>query len=183
MAGGPLRQAPQRKSAEQDLAEVRKFVIILARMRDELVELAAIAKSSIEKHSFKPYRLFRKKLAEHAALLAVAKERLVRHKEALLKQTLVEEEVRIVEVAIQSTIGFLFALSAIPLLPFGARETFLDELRALATARERLTRPDLGVEPASGVLDDLETARLLLEEISERAPKLLEWDEDDAAAA
>jgi hypothetical protein len=174
-----LRRASSRRSAEASHAEAAKFARILARLRAELVTQAAVARVGIEHHSFKPYRQFRKKLAEHAALQAVARERLGPKSPPELVQRLTEEEVRAVEVSIQATLNFLFALSAIPQLPFGARETFLDELRALALAQERLTRPNLGVELASGVLDDIENARLILEEISERAPKLVEWDEPE----
>jgi hypothetical protein len=169
-------------AAERRLAEAEQFAKILPQLREELVGIAADAKAGIEHHSFGPYRHFRAKLAEHAALLAVTRERIRNRKRSDLEAALAEEEIRSVELSIRSTLGFLFSLSAIPLLPYGARETFLDELRALAAAHKRLTEPDLGVELSAGVLDELDMARMLLEEISERAPKLVEWAAEGAEA-
>jgi hypothetical protein len=174
--------AAKPRSSEETLAEGERFVAILAAMRRQLGEVAEMAARDISGHSFRGYHRFRAKLAEHAALVSMTRDRLGSRATPALQQRLEEEDVRATELSIRSTLNFIFALSAIPNLPFGAHETFVDELRALATARERLSRPNLAVPLAEGVLDDLETAQLVLEEVSERAPKLIDWAEAEATA-
>jgi hypothetical protein len=172
-----LRQAAMPKSAEEELAATEAFIATLGRMRENLARVAETAKQDISHHSFKGYHLFHSKLAEHAALLSMTRDRLRLHSKDGLAERLTEEEIRALELSIEATNGFLFALSAIPVLPYGVHETFVDEQRALAAAKDRLSQPDLGVELAAGVLDNLDMAQMLLEEISDRAPKLLDLDE------
>jgi hypothetical protein len=181
-AGIAPKGAARRRSAEEIAAEMERLVVILGSMRQGLVEFAAAATRDIEHHSFRGYRRFRQKLVEHAALLTLLRERLAARPDAAFAARVDEEEVRAAEVAIRATLNFIFALSAIPSLPLGARETFLDELQALAAARKLLTRPDLEVALADGVLDDIETAQLVLEEVAERAPKMLDLDADEETA-
>jgi hypothetical protein len=59
-------------------------------------------------------------------------------------------------------------------MPIGARETFLHELEMLRTTRDLLT-PRKDEESVRNLIDELETALMILEEIVDRAPALEEF--------
>jgi hypothetical protein len=65
-------------------------------------------------------------------------------------------------------------LSATPLMPLGARETFMHEVGMLQSARAQLqsAKDDEGV---AGLLDELEMALMILEEVVEKAPAFEEF--------
>ena len=66
-------------------------------------------------------------------------------------------------------------LSANPILPMGAREIFVAELRSLHDAAEKLKRPNYAGKLGPDLDRDLETASLILEEIIDKAPSLLNF--------
>ena len=153
-----------------------ELVQALARIRAEAEQEAQAAQLAIERHSFDPYRMFRSKIEEHEALVSVIRGRLTGHKseEPMVEAVAHEERLRY-ELLVRSSLRFFYALSASPFLPIGARETFIGELQSLTTARERLTSPEHAPFLSEGVIDDLDTSRLILEEIAEKAPQLLDF--------
>jgi hypothetical protein len=152
------------------------LVQALARIRSDAERQAEAAQLAIERHSFDPYRVFRSKIEEHEALVSVIRARLTGHKEEdeIVEIVAREERLRF-ELLVRSSLRFFYALSASPFLPIGARETFIGELQSLAVARERLTSPEHSPHLSAGVIDDLDTSRLILEEIAEKAPRLLDF--------
>ena len=164
-------------------AHIPELVGGLRRLRCEAVLLAMEAYEAIQHSSYEPYWLFREKLDEHGALIEVIRGRLPHLKEAEpVAASLDDEEIEILVLAVQSCLKFCYALSARPLLPVGARETFFHELDALRQARrvfEALAKEKL---PA-GILDELDQALMLLEEIVEKAPSLVDFAPAQAAAA
>jgi len=165
-------EAGQRKPVPGGIPEL---VDGLRRLRCEAVLLAMEAYDAIQHSSYAPYWLFREKLDEHGALIEVIRGRLPHLKEPeTVAAALNDEEIEVLVLAVQSCLKFCYALSARPLLPVGARETFIHELDALRQARrvlEALAQEKL----PSGVLDDLDTALMLLEEIVEKAPSLADF--------
>ncbi len=155
----------------------------LERIRKEAESLAREAQHAIERHSFDPYRLFRSKVEEHEALASVLRARqLGRAEEARLTETLLREERLRHEMLVAASLRFFYALSATPILPVGARETFIGELESLVVMRERLSAPEYEGQLSDGIIDDLDTARMILEEIAEKAPQLLDFSRARAAA-
>jgi len=146
-----------------------------SRIRKELDEVADKAYKAIQKHSFAVYYQFANKRTEHAALICVIRSR-CSDKKPDLTAAAKREEFQALQATVQSVTKFLFALSATPLLPVGACETFLAEYEYLKTARERLTAEG-GKEnrEISSLLDDIETALMLLEEIIGKSPALEEF--------
>jgi hypothetical protein len=146
----------------------------LRRLRGEAAGIAGDAYLAIQHHSYEPYWHFRDKLEEHAALVAVIRGRLPRLKQGKsIAARVTREEVAVLVLTAQSCLKFCFALSANPLLPIGARETFIHELDALRRARVVLSAAAPESLP-SGVIDELDTALMILEEIIEKSPSLVD---------
>ena len=168
-------------------ASVLDLVEALARLRAEAVRLAEEAYLSIQLHSYRGYWKFRSKLGEHGALLAVIRCRaqqimaLQGGDARVADQAAEREEREIFVLAIRSSLRFGFALSANPTLPLGARETFVHELQMLGEAGRVLEAAPRDSLP-EGVLDDLATARMILEEIIEKSPPLADFGTHSSAA-
>lgn len=156
-------------------ANVPELFAALARIQAEAGVLAERAYEAIQHHAYDPYREFCEKRAEHAALVSVLRGRIGpkpenpnwvgaanRHDRALLT------------LSIQACVKFSFALSATPLMPMGARETFIHEVGMLRAARGQLL-PVKEEEGVGSLLDELEMALMILEEIVDRAPALEEF--------
>jgi hypothetical protein len=57
----------------------------------------------------------------------------------------------------------------------GAREIFVSELRSLHDAHEKLRRPNYADKIVADLERDLDTASLILEEIIDKAPGMLNF--------
>lgn len=156
-------------------ASLSDLLQALSRLRGEAAMLADDAYLAIQHHSYAPYWKFRDKLEEHAALVTVIRGRLPQFRDAKALAPQVDgEEHDILALSVQSCLKFCFALSAKPLLPIGARETFIHELDALKQARRILeTLPPEALSAA--LLNDLDTALMILEEIIEKSPSLVDF--------
>jgi hypothetical protein len=168
-------------------ANLKELIAALARLRGEAVVLADEANRGIQRRSYRGYWKFRSKLGEQAALLAVVRS----HAQQLMAleggearlaiQAAEREEIEIFVLAIRSSLRFGFALSANPTLPLGARETFVNELQMLGEAGRVLEAAPREMLP-EGVMDDLATARMILEEIIEKSPPLADFGAENSAA-
>jgi hypothetical protein len=147
----------------------------LQRIEAEALTLAEKAAEAIQHHSFDPYREFCEKRAEHAALMSVLRNHIGPNPNNSKWPVAADKHDRaLVTVSIQACLKFSFALSATPNMPMGARETFIHELEMLRTTREQLL-PMKDQEGIGNLIDELETALMILEEIVDRAPALEEF--------
>lgn len=159
-----------------DRSTIDGLLRALQRIRGEAESLAHEAQVAIERHSFDPYRLFRAKVEEHEALASVIRAREPgRADRSVVEGMLLQEERLRNEMLVHASLRFFYALSATPILPIGARETFIGELESLTVMRERLGAPEHKDKLSDGIIDDLDTARMILEEIAEKAPQLLDF--------
>lgn len=171
-------QESLRKSVPASMVEL---VNALKRLWAEAAALAENAYVAIQQHSFEPYWTFRAKINEHAALVAVIRGRIqqlrdLRSRQAgLVAEAVDREEQEILILTVKACLKFCFALSANPWLPIGARETFIHEIDALNQARAVLEKAPAEKLP-KGLLDDLDTARMILEEIIDKSPSLASFD-------
>jgi hypothetical protein len=167
-------------------ASVEELVIALARLRAEAGPLAEEAYLAIQNHCYQAYAAFRAKLDEHAALVAILRSRKSRPwetggSEARRIGALVDaEETEIVVLVAKASLKFCFALSANPLLPLGARETFVSEIDALRQVRRVLEHMPPDKLPAN-LLEEVDTARMILEEVIAKSPALVDLGRADAA--
>ena len=167
-----------RKSVPASMAQL---IDALKRLWAEAAALAENAYIAIQKHSFEPYWTFRAKINEHSALVAVIRNRAQQLKQlrsrqaGMLADAVDREEQEILILTVKACLKFCFALSANPWLPLGARETFVHEIDALNDARAVLEKTPAEKLP-QGLLDDLDTARMILEEILDKSPSLNSFD-------
>ena len=171
-------QESQRKSTPASMAELLKA---LKRLWAEAAAMAEHAYLAIQQHSFEPYWTFRAKINEHSALVAVIRGRIQQLKELRLRQAGIvadavdREEEEVVILTVKACLKFCFALSANPWLPIGARETFIHEIDSLNQARATLEKAKPEDLP-KGLIDDIDTACMILEEIIGKSPSLVSFD-------
>ena len=77
--------------------------------------------------------------------------------------------------SIKAAFNIFFALSAFPNLPVGVREVFTQELRHLNDAKTELRSPLHAGKLATDLEQDLETAELILNEVIDKAPSLVDF--------
>ena len=182
-------QESLRKTVPASMAEL---LDALKRLWAEAAALAENAYVAIQQHSFEPYWTFRAKINEHAALVAVIRGRIQQLRDLRMRQADIvgaavdREEQEILILTVKACLKFCFALSADPWLPLGARETFIHEIDQLTQARAVLEKAPPDNLP-KGLLDDLDTARMILEEIIDKSPSLVSFERrprapEDAAA-
>jgi hypothetical protein len=181
MASGHKSSGRERQSRQPVRASIAELTAALKRLWAEAATLAEHAYIAIQHHSYEPYWTFRAKIEEHAALVAVLRNRLSGLRELRVKgvdeldRSINREEQEIVMLTVKACLKFCFALSANPWLPIGARETFIHEIGALQEARRLLEQAPAESLPA-GLLDDIDTARMILEEVIEKSPSLDDFD-------
>jgi hypothetical protein len=156
-------------------ATIDALLVAIARVRAEAVLLADRAYEAIQHHAFDPYRQFCEKRAEHAALVSVLRARIgPKPKDPKWAPAIDLEDSSLLRLSIQACVKFAFALSATPLMPLGARETFMHEVGMLQAARTQLesVKDD---ETVASLLGELEMALMILEEVVEKAPAFEEF--------
>jgi hypothetical protein len=168
-------------------ASQAELVAALERLRDEAVIIGEQALLGIEHHSYRPYWKFRAKLQEHAALIAIIRSHAQQMtafqggEARVANQRAEGEEREMCIFCIKASLRFGFALSANPMLPLGSRETFVHELEMLTEAGRVLAAAPPDSLP-EGILDDLATARMILEEIIEKSPPLADFGAQSGTA-
>jgi len=158
--------------------EVQGLLGALERQAREAVTLAKAAESEAAKDSFAVYNDFRNKVGEFRALCILIEGRL-RNLESARMDDLKEEYARLdtlmLGLLVRASMRFFFVLSAKTVLPLGARDIFIAELRSLHDAAEKLKRPEYEGRLGDNLKHDLETAEMILEEIIDKAPSLLQF--------
>jgi hypothetical protein len=158
--------------------EVQDLINALERQAREAIALARLAEEEAAKDSFQAYNDFRSKVGEFRALCILIEGRL-KMIEAARVDDLREEYARLdtmmLGVLVRASMRFFFVLSAKTMLPVGAREIFISELRSLHDAADKLKRPEYDRQLGDKLKGDLETAEMILEEIIDKAPGLLQF--------
>jgi hypothetical protein len=158
--------------------EVKELLGALERQCREAAQLAKLAEVEASKHSFHAYREFRDKVGEFQALVILIEQRLRNLVDARsddLRDQFERLDMVMLALLVRASMRFFFVLSANPILPMGAREIFMQELRSLHDAHEKLRRPSYAGKLGADLDRDLETASLILEEIIDKAPSLLNF--------
>lgn len=158
--------------------EVKQLLGALERQCREAAALAKTAEQEASRHSFATYREFRDKVGEFQALVILIEQRLRNLVDARsddLRDEFERLDMVMLALLVRASMRFFFVLSANPVLPMGAREIFMQELRSLHDAHEKLRRPNYAGRLGHDLDRDLETASLILEEIIDKAPGLLQF--------
>ncbi len=158
--------------------EVKGLLGALERQCREAIGLASTAEKEASKHSFAAYRGFRDKVGEFQALVILIEGRLRNLAEGRaddLRQEFERLDILMLTTLVRASMRFFFVLSANPILPLGAREVFVSELRSLHDAHEKLRRPDYAERLSRDLENELEMASQILEEIIDKAPSLIHF--------
>jgi hypothetical protein len=158
--------------------EVKELLEALERQCREAAKLAKQAEHEAARHSFSTYREFRDKVGEFQALVILIEQRLrniVDGRSDDLREQFDRLDTVMLGLLVRASMRFFFVLSANTILPMGAREIFVAELRSLHDAHEKLRQPKYAARLDSELERDLETASLILEEIIDKAPSLLSF--------
>jgi len=166
--GSPVEQKRQP-------ASVPSLLEAMQRVHAEAEQLAERAYDAIQHHAFDPFREFCEKRTEYEALISVLRSRVgPKPRDPRWPAAIDKGERDLLALSIKACVKFCFALSANPMLPIGVLETFLNEVEMLKSAREQLT-PIKDQEGISGLLDEIDMALMILEEIVGNAPALEEF--------
>lgn len=158
--------------------EVQDLLVALESQARDAVRLAKMAEEEAARDSFQAYNEFRNKVGEFRALCILIEGRL-RAIENVRVDDLRDEYARLdmlmLGILVRASMRFFFVLSAKTMLPVGAREIFVAELRSLYDAADKLKRPEYADKLGDKLKGELETAEMILEEIIHKAPKLLSF--------
>jgi hypothetical protein len=158
--------------------EVQDLIGALERQAREAARLAKHAEEEAKKDSFQAYNEFRSKVGEFRALCILIEGRF-KSIEGGRVDDLRDEYQRLdtlmLGLLVKASMRFFFVLSAKTMLPMGAREIFISELRSLHEASEKLKRVADQGKLSQSLQTDLDTAELILEEIIHKAPGMLSF--------
>jgi hypothetical protein len=159
-------------------AEAKGLIQALDRQLREAAQLSAAAQKEAARQSFVAYQQFREKVGEFKALCILVESRLKNLGDPKRDDLQAEYEridTLMLALLVKASLKFFFVLSANTVLPLGAREIFVSELRSLYEANEKLRSPKFEGKLDKNILQDVETAEAILEEIIDKAPSLLQF--------
>jgi len=171
-----MSQAAQRKFRN----EVEEFLSRLELRARKLIALADVLEKNAVKSDVTGYRPFREEVDNFKALSLVIMERMNKLESHPKKEELEEQfhklQVLMLRLVIKTSLKFFFIMSAKEHLPLGAREMFQSELRTLYEAERMISDPRYISQLDDSAKEDLDTAKDILEEIIEKAPALLNFN-------
>jgi len=159
-------------------AAIDQLLLALERLTEQARERARDARIGVERHTFAPYHAYRAAIAEYEALVSVIEGRLEGQPAAVTSKTkerLAASRRKALTLSIKAAFNIFFALSAFASLPIGVREVFTQELRHLNDAKAELRSPLHAGKLAPDLEQDLETAELILNEVIDKAPSLVDF--------
>lgn len=159
--------------------EVEEFLKELEFQAREIISVAERAETEADRHSYDLYYQFRDKASQFETFCIIIEQRLHNIDSAKvedLNQKFDELSILMYTTLIKASIRFFFVLSANPVLPLGAKEIFLSELRSLYNTKKKLADPKYQGLIDEEALQNLEIAEEILNEIIEKAPSLLEFE-------
>lgn len=158
--------------------EVQDLLAALEGQARDGVRLAKQAEEEAARDSFQAYNEFRSKVGEFRALCILIEGRLKQIADGRtddLKDEYARLDMLMLGILVRASMRFFFVLSAKTMLPVGAREIFVSELRSLHDAAEKLKRPEYADKLGDKLKTELDTAELILEEIIHKAPRMLSF--------
>jgi hypothetical protein len=160
--------------------KLHDMLVALDRSLVEVTRTAEAARTGVRQRALSPYYDYRAALDEYEALVLVIRNMIGVEPGPMAeqaKQIMLEREREVLALTIRSSLDIFFSLSAIPNLSLGVRECFTQELRSLKTAERRVSAEVHRGSLSPDLEHDLMTAREILSEILEKAPVMLDFDE------
>ncbi|EWY40167.1 hypothetical protein N825_36170 [Skermanella stibiiresistens SB22] len=164
------------KSTPPTRHEIATMLSALETQARQAAALAERAHHEASRDSFSGYFRFRAKVDEFQALIALIEERLSRVADehaAELNGKFQQLDTVMLVMLVRTSTRFYTMLDKAVVLPLGARELFLPELRTLTEVRDRLMgQPEPVSQMTSGLVESLDVALVLIEALVQRAPSL-----------
>lgn len=158
--------------------DVSDLLDALERQGADAARLGKAAERAAAEGRFEAYSQFRDKIGEFRALCILVEGRL-RHLGGAdggpLRNRYINIDTQLLALLVHCSMRLFFILSAKTVLPLGAREIFVTELRSLYEASEKLRTPAYADHLSDEVRAELETAEMILEEIIDKAPSMLQF--------
>lgn len=164
--------------------EVEGLLLALERMAREAVGLAERAQRDMDEDRFASYGVFRRKVEEVRALVALTEDRLRGIAGEKLDDLQVEFErmdLLLTVMLVKATRNYFATMKDDQVLPIGARELFEPELRSVEEIRTKLGQPRFQGQVPDSVLADLEETTALISKIVARAPSLPDFSDAPSA--
>ena len=166
---------------DQTEHDAERFLTALEETIQELLVLSKIPISNPTKLSFVDYKKFREKSEECLSLLAIIEGR-ISEVEGERKDLLSEQFDKLVvatwSVLMEGSIGFLTVLSERAYLPVGTRHVFEQELKTLSEAEDVMKENKNQKLLADNMTEKRAKAKEILNVVIERAPALLNVEDD-----
>jgi len=168
---------------ENDLIaeKVREMLGALERGATRVITAAQDAAGDASEDKFKAYTRFREYVDDFDTLAIVIEYKIRRLRDdraEKLSEKFVELTGFMLSAIVTASLHFLRILAEKRELPLGARDVFMSELRSLYHAKERIETERYAHLLTDRTKADLLAAEQILEVVIERAPKLLNFDEE-----
>lgn len=160
--------------------EVVEMLTAMERKAKEVLKMATTAEAEATKHSYSMYDEFVRKATDFDTLAILVEQRISNMEIGGGSQSELEEQYDALKMLvahglIKASMKFFFVLSTSTSLPLGARNLFSSELRRLYTLKKELALPKYQGKLDKQKLADLDTAEMILQEIIDKAPSLLNF--------
>ena len=166
---------------DQTEHDAERFLTALEQKVQELLVLSKIPISNPAKLSFVDYKRFREKSAECLSFLVIIEGR-ISEVEGERKNLLSEQFDKLVvatwSVLMEGSIGFLTVLSERTYLPVGTRHVFEQELKTLSEAEDVMKENNNQKLLSDNMAEKRAKAKEILNVVIERAPELLNVEND-----
>lgn len=160
--------------------EIEELLSALERQAREAVALAEKAQREVDEHRFASYGVFRSKVEEVRALVALTEERLSGYTGGKLDDLRVEFErldLLLTIMLVKATHNYFATMKEDQVLPLGAREMFEPELRSIEETRAKLSQPRFAGQVPESIMGELDATAGMIHRIILRAPGLPDFSD------
>ena len=153
-----------------------EFLVILEQRLQDLSALSRLPKENPDGVNFPKYSQFRDMMGECLSFLIIIERRIDQIEDVRkdkLKQLFDNLEARIWSTLMEGSLSFLSVICEREYLPIGTRHVFVQEIKTLHDADKVLKQEKFQNILEESTLEQREKAELILNEIIDRAPELL----------
>lgn len=165
-------------------SEVVELLSAMERKANQVIDMVKDVEEEATKNSYSMYDEFVRKASDFETLSILVETRIKNMEigsgnSSELQDQYDKLKIVVAHGQIKASMKFFFVLSAATVLPLGARNLFSSELRRLYALQTELNQPKYEGMLGEETMNDLSTAEMILQEIIEKAPGLLNFDSDD----
>ena len=164
-------------------SEVVEMLSAMERKANQVIDMVKDVEEEATKNSYGMYDEFVGKASDFETLSILVETRIKNMElgsgnSAELQDQYDKLKIVVAHGQIKASMKFFFVLSAATVLPLGARNLFSSELRRLYALQKELKQPKYEGVLGEETMNDLTTAEMILQEIIEKAPGLLDFTSD-----